>query len=127
MKVGFNICWLIPISMQYHQNCPSYGHPKVVGTPKNPNKCQFLNPRKTQNMGPSKKKFGVAEYLPKGYLHGKNEQNRRKKNFGGWHFTSVFNGMPLCTNPRSCDRSNLLWYANCRVVSDVIQVSVYPS
>ena len=24
MKVGFNICWLIPISIQYHQNCPSY-------------------------------------------------------------------------------------------------------
>ena len=32
-------------------------------------------------MGPSQKFFGVAEYLPKGYLHGKNEQNWRKKIF----------------------------------------------
>ena len=33
-------------------------------------------------MGPRAKKFGMAEYLPKGCLHGKNEQNWRKKIFG---------------------------------------------
>ena len=46
-------------------------------------------------MGLGAKKFGMAEYHPKGYLHGKNEQNRKTNFFWWWNFILIKNGMPL--------------------------------
>ena len=45
---------------------------EVLGVPGGP---KISNPRKTQNIGPRAKIFGILEYLPKGYLCTKNEQN----------------------------------------------------
>ena len=66
-----------------------YGYPK---------KHQILNTHISQNMGPRAKKFGVAACLPKGYLHTKNEQNRRQKIFWWSIFTLISARMPLWYN-----------------------------
>ena len=44
---------------------------KVLGVPQG---AKIWNLRKTQNMGPREKIFGILEYLPEGYLYTKKEQ-----------------------------------------------------
>ena len=56
---------------------------EVLGVPGGP---KISNPRKTQNIGPRAKIFGILEYLPKGYLCTKNEQNLFFEGFKFVHF-----------------------------------------
>ena len=56
---------------------------EVLGVPGGP---KISNPRKTQNIGPRAKIFGILEYLPKGYLCTKNEQNLFFEGFQFVHF-----------------------------------------
>ena len=54
---------------------------KVLGVARG---AKIWNPRKTQNMGPRAKIFGILEYLPKGYLYTKKEQIQFFLGFSVW-------------------------------------------